>query len=154
MSAYYFDSSAIVKRYVKETGSAWVVAITDPTSGNEIFTSLISGAEVVAAICRSGRMGTITPQAVTQALTAFKSEFRSQFTILQLSDSIIDQAMALAEKHGLRGYDSVQLATSTGLHAERSMANLSPLVFVSGDNKLNAAAQVEGLLVENPNHHP
>jgi hypothetical protein len=154
MSPYYFDSSGIVKRYVKETGSGWVKAITNPTSGNEIFTSLISGAEVVAAICKSGRMGSITPQAVAQALTAFKGEFRSHFTILHISDQTIDRAMTLAEKHGLRGYDSVQLATALELHAERILTNLPPFIFVSGDNKLNTAAQAEGLNVENPNNYP
>jgi hypothetical protein len=154
MSTYYFDSSGIVKRYVKETGSAWVKAITIPTSGNEIFTSLMSGAEVVAAICKSGRMGSITSQAVAQALTAFKGEFRSRFTILHVSDQTIDRAMTLAEKHGLRGYDSVQLATALELHAERSLSNLTPLIFVSSDTQLITAARAEGLIVENPNNYP
>lgn len=29
MSFYYFNSSALVKRYVNETGTAWVISITD-----------------------------------------------------------------------------------------------------------------------------
>ncbi len=154
ISAYYLDSSGIVKRYVKETGSAWVAVIADPASKNEILTSLMSGAEVVAAICKSGRTGSITPQDVAKALATFKSEFRSNFTVINVSDQIIDQAMTLAEKHGLRGYDSVQLATALELNTDRALANASPLFFVSGDNKLNAAAQAEGLLVENPNNYP
>ena len=31
MTAYFFDSSATVKRYVRETGTAWVLSITAPT---------------------------------------------------------------------------------------------------------------------------
>jgi len=155
MSAYYLDSSAIVKRYVRERGSAWVVSITDIGAQNEVLTTLMSGAEVVAAICKSGRTGSITPQDVVKALATFKSEFRTHFVVINISDQTVDSAMTLAEKHGLRGYDSVQLATALELKAEQDLTNAaSPLIFVGGDNKLNAAAQAEGLLVENPNNHP
>lgn len=154
MTTYYFDSSGIVKRYVAELGSTWVVAKTDPASGNEVCASLISGAEVVAAICKRGRLGSITLQDVTNALAAFKGEFRLNFIVLHIFDRIVDHAMTLAEKHGLRGYDSVQLATALNFHAKRSLNNLPPLVFVSGDDKLNAAARAEDLPIENPNNHP
>jgi len=154
MAAYYFDSSGIVKRYIKETGSSWVAMITDITGGNEILTSLMSGAEVVAAICKRGRTGSITPQDATKAITAFKVEFRTVFVVFQISDQIVDHAMTLAEKHGLRGYDSVQLANAVKIQTKRNLTNLSSLIFVSADDKLNTAAQAEGLLVENPNHHP
>jgi hypothetical protein len=60
----------------------------------------------------------------------------------------------IVKKHGLRGYDSVQLATAINFHVKRSSANLPPLIFVSSDDKLNTAAQVEGLTVENPNNYP
>src|SRR5688572_28440799 len=37
MPAFFCDSSAIVKRYINETGSAWLEALTDPSSGNRIY---------------------------------------------------------------------------------------------------------------------
>jgi hypothetical protein len=49
MASYYFDSSALIKRYAQETGSRWVSSLTDPQAGHEIFTALVSGAEIVAA---------------------------------------------------------------------------------------------------------
>ena len=33
MAVYFFDSSALVKRYAQETGSAWVEILTDPQAG-------------------------------------------------------------------------------------------------------------------------
>jgi len=54
MSAYFFDSSALVKRYVREKGTDLVKAIIDPDAANEIYIARISGAEVVAAIARRG----------------------------------------------------------------------------------------------------
>jgi predicted nucleic acid-binding protein len=57
----------------------------------------------------------------------------------------------LIEKHGLRGYDAVQLASAILLHRRRQQLGLPPLIFVSADEDLLAAAQAEGLVTENPN---
>ena len=43
MSVYYVDSSALVKRYCRETGSLWVRHLADPEQGNGIFTAHITG---------------------------------------------------------------------------------------------------------------
>lgn len=153
MSAYYFDSSGIVKRYIAETGSLWVGQVTEPASGNPILTSIITGAEVVAAICKRERGGSITSDEMHLVLTAFEVDFRSQLLVGEISHQIVDKAMILAEQYGLRGYDSVQLATALMLQQERIVLALPSLIFVSADDKLNAAAQAEGLQVENPAHH-
>jgi hypothetical protein len=154
MEAYYFDSSGLAKRYVKETGSAWAENLTDLASGNEIFISLATGAEVAAAICKRARTGTLKPVDAASALATFKVEFKTHYFLVNLSDQIIDSAMNLAEKHGLKGYDSIQLATALDLQTDRLITASPPLIFVSADDKLNAAAQAEGLLVENPNNYP
>lgn len=154
MGAYYFDSSGLAKRYVKETGSAWVENVTDLATSNEIMIALATGAEVAAAICKRARSGTLTPADATIALTTFKTEFKTHYFTINLSNAIVERAMNLAEKHGLRGYDSIQLATAVGIHERRLLKGVSAIIFVSADDKLNAAAQAEGLLVENPNNYP
>ncbi len=55
MAAYFFDSSAIVKRYVSESGTQWVTDKLEPTAGNEVYAARISGAEVVSTIARRAR---------------------------------------------------------------------------------------------------
>jgi hypothetical protein len=59
---YYFDSSALVKRYAQEAGSAWIANLTDPPSANSIFIALVTGAEMVVAVTRKVRIGAIAPQ--------------------------------------------------------------------------------------------
>jgi hypothetical protein len=59
--------------------------------------------------------------------------------------------MTLAEKHTLRGYDSIQLAAALELQTARDIVSLSAITFVCADDKLNAAAVDGGLLIENPN---
>jgi hypothetical protein len=50
MSAYYFDSSALVKYYAPEIGTNWVRGLVDVQPANEIFTALVTGVEIVAAM--------------------------------------------------------------------------------------------------------
>ena len=57
MAVHYFDSSALVKRYVSETGSAWVLTLVGPTSSHQNYVARISGAEVVAAVAGRQRAG-------------------------------------------------------------------------------------------------
>lgn len=52
MSVYFFDSSALVKRYANEAGTGWVKGITDPTSPNSIYVAELTGVEVISAIMK------------------------------------------------------------------------------------------------------
>jgi hypothetical protein len=71
-----------------------------------------------------------------------------------VSETIIERAMTLAETHGRRGYDAVQLAAACEVNALSIVHGLPPLTFVSADNALNAAATGEGFSIDNPNAHP
>ena len=50
MTVYYADSSALVKRYVNEIGSAWVQAICEPAANHIIALAHIGLAEIAAAL--------------------------------------------------------------------------------------------------------
>lgn len=41
MAVFFFDSSAIVKLHIGETGTAWTKSIDDPASGNRIYVASI-----------------------------------------------------------------------------------------------------------------
>jgi predicted nucleic acid-binding protein len=45
-NALLVDSSALVKRYVPETGSAWIQAISAPITGNLLIIDRITWVEV------------------------------------------------------------------------------------------------------------
>ena len=53
MSSFYLDSSALAKRYLVETGTPWVLALTDPPAGHAIFLAEITWVEVAAALATS-----------------------------------------------------------------------------------------------------
>lgn len=151
---YVLDSSALVKRYIQETGSSWIQTLCQHTQPDDLYIARIAGAEVVSAIARRGRAGHLTPQELTAALDRFQQDFAAGYEIIEMSPAIIDQAMTLARTRFLRGYDAVQLAVAAGLHDLRQVLGLPVLTLVSADTDLNVAATAEGLTVDNPNAHP
>lgn len=153
MAAYFLDSSALVKRFSAESGSTWVLGIVRPSLQNFLAISTIAGAEVVSALTRKLRGNKLSQRQYDNAIRRFEREFAARYFGVDVTISLVENAMGLAKKHGLRGYDSVQLAACITLAETRSLLNLSPIVFVTADNDLNKAAIAEGLAVEDPNDH-
>ena len=154
MTHYYLDSSALVKRYAAETGSAWVTALCTPTTGHTVNIVRITGAEMIAALFRRVQIGSLTLPDAQLAAARFRRDLSSRYEIIEVTESLVDAAMRLAETRALRGYDSVQLAAALELQSVRTAFALPPLTFVCADHRLNTVASAEGLLVENPNDHP
>ncbi|MBE2222629.1 MAG: type II toxin-antitoxin system VapC family toxin [Anaerolineae bacterium] len=150
MTHYYFDSSGLVKNYVLETGTDWVRNIcTNPS--HTIYTIRISSAEIVAAFSLRVRTNSIQIADGQSAIHQFKADFQTNYQIVEVTMPLVELAMVLIERHGLRGYDGIQLAGALSLHHIRDSLSLPALTFVCADNRLNEAATTEGLLVENPN---
>lgn len=60
--------------------------------------------------------------------------------------------MRIVERHGLRGYDAVQLAAALEVNHALVQSQM-PLTFVAADKNLLTAANTEGLITEDPNAH-
>jgi predicted nucleic acid-binding protein len=151
---FFFDASAVVKRYVNETGTAWVNGILHPQARNSIHLSRIMGVEVVSAITRRARCGSITIAAAAVALAQFRHEYANNFHLVAVTPRLIVRAMTLPQVHGLRGYDAVQLAAALRVNAQRRARNIAAVTLISADTALLAAAAAEGLAVDDPNAHP
>jgi len=67
-----------------------------------------------------------------------------------LYEVILQSAQDLLEKHPLRAYDAIQLASAVDTHTKLISANLQPLIFVSADTRLLSAAVSEGVQVYHP----
>ena len=154
MSHFYLDASAIVKRYSPETGSAWIRSLVDPQSKHTLALSEITLAEVGAALAVKHRVpGGITLQERDSALSLFLSHCQSEYELISVSRLTVDLAVRLTQAHKLRGYDAVQLSSALIANQTLTAAGLSPLTFVAADRDLLAAAQAEGLGVDDPNLH-
>jgi uncharacterized protein len=153
MAAYYLDTSALVKRYAHEQGSGWIVNLTRPSAGHEIFTVLLTGPEMIAALFRKAKTGQVSQIEAIQAAALFKRDWQTEYQIISITPRLAEDAMAVAEKHGLRGFDSVHLAGAIILHLRLRAAGLPNLTFVSADKLQVHAAASEGIMVEDPNNH-
>ncbi len=153
MAAYFCDSSAIVKRYLTETGSAWLETTTDPTSGNRVYVARITFVEVISAMTRREKGKHISAADADNARLIFEQDYLNEFRKVEISESLINEAANLAKKYALRGYDAVQLAAALETEKERLTIGLTSLTLLSADTDLNAAAVSEGLTVDNPNNH-
>ncbi|MEH1786842.1 MAG: type II toxin-antitoxin system VapC family toxin [Nostoc sp.] len=154
MAVYFLDSSALVKRYISETGSVWVLGLFDPALNNEAFIAAITGVEIIAAITRRSRSGSISITDATITRNQFKIDLQKDYQIVEITENIINSGMVLSETYGLRGYDAIQLAVGRVVNTICIANGLPPITFVSADNELNAAVVSEGLMIENPNSHP
>jgi uncharacterized protein len=153
MAAYFVDSSALVKRYINETGSQWILNLCNPASNHEIVIAAIAGVEIIAAITRRAKGGSIDLEDAAALCDQFRIDLETEYQVIEISDRIIASAMNLAQAQGLRGYDAVQLAAAYAVNSLCIENGLPCVTFVCADNELNEAAMREGLKVENPNHY-
>lgn len=135
----YFDTSALVKRYVIEAGTDEVNDATERavTSG----TALITRAEVTAALAKAVRIGALKQQDALASLEKFRSEW-SDLIRVQVSEHLVARADTLAWEHGLRGYDAVHLAAA--LVWQEALGE--PVTLATFDEQLWRAAEREGLV--------
>jgi uncharacterized protein len=158
MDFCFFDSSATVKNYIVETGTNWVKSIFITIPKTEIYMASITEVEVVAAFSRRRKGNTLSLTDANTAINQFTSDFSRDFNTVEVNPKIISLAVQLADKHSLRGYDAVQLASALEIYSRLILIgvdfNITPFTFVSADNELNSAALLEGLGVENPNNYP
>jgi uncharacterized protein len=154
VTAYFVDSSALVKLYVPETGSAWIQALLAVQKGNSLFISRITWVEVLSALARREREGSLTPTDRTLIIQRFRSDLNNQYQVIELDAKLAETAGQLVEQYPLRAYDAVQLASVNRIQPAFATEQSTSLIFLTSDDRLSAVAQSLGLLTDNPNHHP
>jgi uncharacterized protein len=84
VAAYFFDSSAIVKRYVQETGTAWVRRLTRRGNPAPIYLAGITAVELTSAVARRRGTGAgrIAPPRVRNILTRFRGHLAGRYSLV------------------------------------------------------------------------
>src|SRR5262249_39161307 len=107
MPSYFFDSSALVKRYHFEPGSAWVRSICDPRTRLALYLSQLAQVEVVSGWRRTGRRETLHPSFVHTLVTLFGRHLvlsnparpRLMYRLIALSPTVLDLAAELCNRY-------------------------------------------------------
>jgi predicted nucleic acid-binding protein len=137
---FYLDTSALVKLYVPERES---VAVKQLVEAAEVTaTSRVAYVETRAAFARKRRERSINLKDYRTIVRDFDNDWESYF-IVDVSDPLVKIAGQLAERHALRGYDAIHLASAVIIRNEGDQ----PVNFSCLDARLLRAARREGLSV-------
>jgi predicted nucleic acid-binding protein len=105
----YFDASALVKRHVEERGSRETLEFA--ARADVVDTSLISRAEVAAALAKAVRAEILAEDEAREAQRVFAAQW-PDIARIPVTEALVSRAETLAWECGLRGYDAVQLASA------------------------------------------
>lgn len=140
----FWDSSAFVKKYLREDGSN---AVLRRLAGDPVVaTSILSYAEIRAAFARKARERGVTGAVLERLNRAFEADWQS-LIIVRVNDAILPAIRDVFGRHPLRGADAVHLASALYLARQTRSANLG---FACADGRLLEAAGAEGLVAWNP----
>ncbi len=135
----FFDTSALVKFYHEEEGTASVTALILDCSG-DIFISELAKLEIVSSFCRRFRSKDIGEDAYQEAIEAFREDLQ-RYRLVPLTNLVLKKAemmlLDLAPTTGLRTLDALHLATFI-------LGTSSNSLFVADDKNLLLAAEAIG----------
>src|SRR6266498_3689760 len=135
----YFDTSALVKRYLSEDDSDKVITLFE---GDHLFGSIVfTQVEMAATFQKVVRMDAASPKLAAEVWGDFLEHWQS-FTRLRVFAGTIERASENAWKYDLRGYDSLHLAAAL-LWQETLGVQISLATF---DRELRIAGQKAGML--------
>jgi hypothetical protein len=128
----FLDTSALVKRYIDETGTRAVVALMDADAAWAASAMALAEAEI--ALCHRAPL-----EAMAEPLVAALRRDWASFAIVPVDDGCLARAREIGCQFGTRTMDSIHLAAADRLPR--------PVTFVTFDRRQAAAAAGMGLLV-------
>lgn len=152
MYYFYFDASALVKRYTEETGSDKIDYLFVNVPLNQLKCLTIGAAEVFWVCVRKKNDGRMTPYEFTHAVANLNREVTSNtsnFRTESVPDALVWASLNLVETYSLNSVDAMVLGSALDV-AVKLRSTGDTLVFVASDQRLLRAASNEGLLIFNP----
>ena len=134
----YFDTSALIKRYVDEAGRRDVLRLL---RRRDVVTSAILPIELRSALRRRVSEGTLDGERAPEILKRVTIE-RDFWALIEVSRDVLVAAETLVATHPLRALDAIHVA-SAQLFAGRLAA--PKLLFVSADARQASAAAALGM---------
>lgn len=137
----YLDTSALVKLWSEEKGSEPVRELV--RTATVLGTSVVSYAETRAAFARTLREGRWTQAEHDGAVRDLEQRW-PRFMRVRVSNILAFEAGELAQRHRLRGFDAIHLASALRI---RERLDVERLRFVCFDERLGEGAKAAGLEV-------
>ena len=136
----YFDTSALVKRYIDEAGRRDVLRLL---RRHECVTSALLSVELRSALRRRVSEGNLDSQRVPAILTRVATD-RAYWTLVEVARDVIAGAETLVATHPLRTLDAIHIASA---QLFRARIGAPDLIFVSADARQTEAAAAVGMTI-------
>ncbi|WP_374336297.1 type II toxin-antitoxin system VapC family toxin [Methyloversatilis sp.] len=134
----YCDTSALVKLYIEEDGSAAMLRAA--TEATVVAVCRIAWVEAMAAFARRVREQPADEAIIDEARARLRTDW-PDFAAVEVTQALVELAGDYADTFALRGYDSMQLAAAQTLN----QAGAGAVTFACFDTRLNKAARVLGM---------
>ena len=135
----YFDTSALVKRYVDEPGRREVLQLL---RRNECVTSAVLPVELRSGLRRRVAEGSIDAARLPAILKHVAAD-RPYWTLVEIGTEVLAGAETLVAAHPIRTLDAIHVASAQLFAARVSMPGLT---FVSADKRQTETVVAVGLL--------
>ena len=136
----YFDTSALVKRYIEEAGRREVLQLLRQ---HDCVTSAVLPVELRTALRRRVSEGTLDGTRVPEILKRVATD-RAYWTLVEVSSDVLTAAETLVATHPLRTLDAIHVASAQLLAAR---VTAPELIFVSADARQTQAAAAVGMMI-------
>ena len=141
MSWAYFDTSALIKRYVDEAGRREVLQLL---RRHQCVTSQLVSVELCSASRRRATDRSLDARRVPEILKRFAAD-REFWALIEVTSEVLQTAERLVAAHPLRTLEAIHVA-SAELFADRLAS--AELTFVSADSRQTAVAAALGMATE------
>ncbi|MBX3335904.1 MAG: type II toxin-antitoxin system VapC family toxin [Nitrospira sp.] len=135
----YFDTSVIVKRYVKEAGS---LATRRLLKRFQLLSSSIMPVEAMSAFSRRRASGDLTQRDFLAIRSRLRKD-QAYWELVEVSETVLLEAEDLVEKTNVRTLDAIHLASAIVFQSESGLT----IAFITGDAKQRDAARMLGFTV-------
>ena len=132
----YFDTSAFLKIYVKENGSA---KARSALKAHTVVSSAILALECFSALSRRRQSNDFSEPEFLKLQGSVRTGTRS-LELIRVSDEVLDAAEAITLRSAARALDAIHLSTAQFFKESTSM----DLLFITSDKKQNEIAFLEG----------
>lgn len=133
----YFDTSILVKRYVKEEGSTTARRLLQRY---RFLSSAVAPVEVWSALSRRRTAGELTPRDFL-AIRSRLHKDRGYWELVEVGAIILSQAEELVQKTGLRTLDALHVASALTFQAASGLT----IPFITADVRQRDAAEILAL---------
>ena len=151
MHYFYWDASALAKRYAPEIGALLVNFLFSKAPRDRMMCLSIGVGEVISVLVRKKNAGVIPEEAFSQAMADFRAEVISSvdFLLVAVEDTLVFASHPLIEKYSLNATDALVLRSTSDVASIKRQEG-HDMVLLASDQRLLNAARMEGIQILDP----